>query len=98
MDLTVIETARFGKSQDHVPKKVKRNYDQGIRNMRQRPSNYKPPCKKSIKRKIHKINKFHPLSRPKFIKLKPKMFASKKVVKKSLIRVSHSSRGKLKFL
>lgn len=51
LDVTGVETARFGKSQDHGVHKYNKDFKKVIRNSRQRPSNYKPPRKKSTKRK-----------------------------------------------
>ena len=45
IELTGVETARFGKSQDYGGKRINRDLNKAIRNMRQRPSNYKPHSK-----------------------------------------------------
>ncbi|CAI2386577.1 unnamed protein product [Moneuplotes crassus] len=51
IELTVVETARFGKSQDYGTKRIEKDFSKAIRNIRQRPSNYKPHSKCSSKRK-----------------------------------------------
>jgi len=44
MDLTVIETARFGKTQEHDRFSMSRDFENVVKNLRhKRPSNYQKP-------------------------------------------------------